>query len=83
MLKFERFYNNEHRHSSIRFVTPAQRHEQRDQEILKHRKQVYTKAREANPTRWSGGIRNWEPVGAVALNPERLSEVSIDEKKVA
>ena len=83
MLKFERFYNNEHRHSSIRFVTPAQRHEQRDQEILKHRKQVYTKAREANPTRWSGGIRNWEPVGAVALNPERLSEVSIDEKNAA
>ena len=64
-------------------MTPVQRHEKRDQGILNHRKQVYTKAREANPTRWSGVIRNWEPVGAVALNPERLSEVRINEKKAA
>lgn len=83
MLKFERFYNHQHRHSSIRFVTPAQRHEQRDQGILKHRKQVYTKARETNPSRWSGQIRNWEPVGPVALNPERISGVEDREKQVA
>ena len=83
MLKFERFYNHQHRHSSIRFVTPVQRHEQRDMGILKHRKQVYSKAREANPSRWSGQTRNWEPVGAVALNPERISEPEMREKKVA
>ena len=83
MLKFERFYNNKHRHSSIRFVTPAQRHEQRDAAILKHRKEVYTKAQEANPSRWSGDIRNWEPVGAVALNPERLCEVDKHGKQAA
>ena len=69
VLKFERFYNNEHRLSSILFVTPAQRYEQRDQDILNHRKQMYTKAREANPTHWSGDIRDWEPVGVVALDP--------------
>lgn len=83
MLKFERFYNNEHRHSSIRFVTPAQRHGQRDQDILRHRKQVYFKAREENPSRWSGQVRNWEPIGAVALNPERLDEVDTHGKKAA
>ncbi|WP_420797688.1 integrase core domain-containing protein [Candidatus Sororendozoicomonas aggregata] len=44
MLKFERFYNCEHKHSSIRFVTPVQRHEKRDQKILEHRDQAYSKA---------------------------------------
>lgn len=83
MLKFEQFYNHEHRHSSIRFVTPVQRHERRDQKILKHRDQVYSKAREANPSRWSGQTRNWQPVGAVALNPERIPEPEVREKKAA
>ena len=30
-----------------------------------------TQARELNPARWSGKTRNWSPVGAVTLNPER------------
>lgn len=73
MLSFVRFYNQEHRHSSIRFVTPEQRHDGRDKAILEQRKRVYKKAREKNPLRWSGKCRNWEPVGSVALNPERES----------
>jgi putative transposase len=28
-------------------------------------------ARERNPARWSGDTRNWAPIGAVTLNPER------------
>ena len=83
MLKFERFYNCQHRHSSIRFVTPAQRHEQKDREILKRRNQVYTKAQEAHPLRWSGRTRNWKPIGAVALNPEQVQEMDIQGKKAA
>ena len=31
------------------------------------------KARERNPARWSGDMRNWTPIGAVTLNPERDS----------
>lgn len=31
------------------------------------------KARERNPARWSGDTRNWTPIGAVTLNPERDS----------
>ncbi len=27
-----------------------------------------------NPTRWSGSIRNFEPVGSVALNPDKPQE---------
>jgi len=32
---------------------------------------MYTQAREQNRARWSGKTRNWSPVGAVTLNPER------------
>ena len=71
MLAFVRFYNQKHRHSGIRFVTPEQRHEGQDRRILESRKQVYRKAREKNPLRWSGKLRNWEPIKSVALNPER------------
>jgi putative transposase len=34
---------------------------------------VYLKARELNPARWAGATRNWTPIGAVTLNPERDS----------
>lgn len=69
--RFMDFYNNEHHHSAIRFVAPAQRHEGKDRAILKKRDEVYAKAKALNPRRWSGTTRNWNPVGAVALNPGR------------
>jgi putative transposase len=68
---FVSWYNNEHRHSAIRFVTPNTRHTGGDRELLARRTQLYTEARAANPTRWSRQIRNWAPVGDVRLNPER------------
>ena len=72
MLEFVRFYNHEHRHSAIRFVTPCQRHNGEDKALLAARNTVYQKAKEARPERWTGKTRNWEPVLEVALNPERL-----------
>jgi transposase InsO family protein len=68
---FVRWYNFEHRHSSIRYVTPAQRHAGEDVAILAARHQTYLQARERNPARWSGNTRDWSAVGAVTLNPER------------
>jgi len=70
---FVRWYNFEHRHSGIRYVSPAQRHADEDQAILAARHKLYTRARELNPARWSGQTRNWTPIGAVTLNPERDS----------
>ena len=70
---FVRWYNVEHRHSGIRYVSPAQRHAGGDHAILAARHALYTHAREQNPARWSGKTRNWSPVGAVTLNPERDS----------
>jgi len=68
---FVRWYNIDHRHSGIRYVSPAQRHTGDDQAILAARHALYTTARELNPARWSGSTRNWSPEGAVTLNPER------------
>ena len=63
------WYNLEHRHSAIRFVTPTQRHAGLDKSMLKNREVVYAAARQANPNRWSGSPRNWSPIDEVHLNP--------------
>jgi putative transposase len=68
---FVHWYNHEHRHSGIRYVTPAQRHAGADIKVLAKRHDVYQKAREANPSRWSGPTRCWQPIHVVTLNPER------------
>ena len=73
---FVRWYNVDHHHSGIRYVSPAQRHAGDDQAILAARHALYLRARELNPARWSGDTRNWVPVGAVTLNPERDSVVT-------
>jgi putative transposase len=70
-VRFVQWYNHEHRHSGIRYVTPAQRHAGQDRPLLEARHGVYQKARERNPRRWSRQTRNWTPVTAVTLNPER------------
>ena len=74
---FVRWYNVDHRHSGIRYVSPAQRHAGNDHEILAARHDVYLQARQRHPARWSGRTRNWTPVGAVTLNPERASVVAM------
>ncbi len=72
---FVHWYNVEHRHSGLRYVTPAQRHAGEDHAILAARHQTYLQARERHPARWSGQTRDWTPIGAVTLNPERDSVV--------
>ncbi len=68
---FVNWYNNEHKHSRINYVTPSERHNGKDVEILKHRASVLMKHRNKRPERWSGKIRNCEPIGNVHLNPEK------------
>ena len=68
---FAQWYNVEHRHSGIRYVSPAQRHAGADHAILAARHALYLRARELNPARWSGDTRNSAPIGPVTLNPER------------
>jgi hypothetical protein len=74
--RFVSWYNFEHRHSAIRYVTPHERHCGRENEILDRRHRLYQRARELNPERWSCGTRNWAPVAVVILNPQRASAVA-------
>jgi putative transposase len=74
---FVRWYNHEHRHSGIRFVTPEERHQGRDHEILARRQALYEAKRTEHPRRWSAGVRNWAPIGMVHLNPERDDQSSL------
>jgi len=73
---FVGWYNQEHRHSGIRYVGPAERHAGRDVEILARRHALYLQARAINPRRWARHTRNWQPIVAVTLNPERESVVN-------
>ncbi len=68
---FVRWYNKEHLHSGIKFVTPTQRHNGIDKEMLKRRHLVYQEAKKQHPHRWSKGTRNWNQINEVLLNPER------------
>lgn len=71
---FTDWYNNEHLHSGIRFVTPSDRHDGKDREILALRNKVYQQAKRRHPQRWSGNTRNWRPVEQVRLNKVNKGE---------
>jgi len=72
---FVQWYNHQHLHSGNKFITPADRHAGKDQQILKKRKAVYEKAKRRNPNRWSKETRNWDRVEKVELNGLREEKI--------
>ena len=76
-LKFVLWYNHQHKHSGLKFVTPAQRHDGRDTAILLRREEVYADAKQRHPERWSGTTRDWTLKDEVWLNPERCQPESL------
>ena len=70
---FVNWYNEEHLHSGISYVTPAQRHAGKDCEILAKRREVFESARKLNPRRWTGPTRSWEREHTVRLAPLRVA----------
>jgi len=66
---FIEWYNSEHRHSAIGFVTPAERRNGTDKTILEIRRKTYQAARLVHPERWSRDIRNWNRPSIITLNP--------------
>ena len=72
--KFVIWYNDEHKHSKLNFVSPGKRHAMQDKDILSNRKTVLEAAQERNPMRWPNGIRNCEPIGSVMLNPANVPD---------
>lgn len=74
---FVNWYNTMHRHRSIKFVTPEQKHQNADTHILAKRALLYQQAKQANPKRWiKGKTRDWTPVSSTTLNP--VSERKIE-----
>jgi transposase InsO family protein len=66
---FERWYDTQHHHRGLKFVTPEQRHRGEDIDLLAQRHALYQAARAQHPERWSGPTRNWQPATRVLLNP--------------
>ena len=68
---FIEHYNERHRHSGIRMVTPGSRFRGEDKAILEKRKETLLKARAKYPHRWfSDKMLNCDFIDEVWLNPE-------------
>jgi len=70
--EFVNWYNEIHKHSAIKFVSPGQRHRCEDIEILANRAKVYEEAKSKNPHRWSKNCRNWLQIGVVPFKSLRI-----------
>ena len=74
---FVKWYNYEHHHSGIKFLTPAQMRSDKAEEILNNRHNVYEQAKSEHPERWNGReTRDWSMPDKVYLNPEIKVEVT-------
>lgn len=71
--RFVKWYNNEHKHSGLNFLSPIERHDGLDKEIFEKRIAVYEAAKSKHPERWTKDIRNWSLEDKVFLNPERVA----------
>ena len=76
--RFVGWYNKEHLHSALKFVTPEQRHTGIDKEILIKRHNVYQMAKKQYPERWPGNTRNWTLPEAVMLNPNKKNKDKVE-----
>lgn len=81
--EFVIWYNTEHLHSGINFVTPESKHQGKDVEILNKRHCVYLQAKEKNPNRWSGKTRDWNPIERVKLNNLKKEKSSDKSKELS
>lgn len=80
--RFVAWYNDQHLHSSIGFVTPSARHAGSDLAILAARRSTYARAREAQPARWSRHARRWHRPEVVTLLPEDVSRLTGSDQAV-
>jgi hypothetical protein len=81
--KFSTWYNETHRHSALKFVTPGQRHRNEDEEVLAKRTVVYELAKTRRPERWSGKCRNLDHTKEVTLNPRKSDHNRQEASKAA
>lgn len=66
---FVHWYNREHLHSAVGFVTPQDRHDGGHHETLSRRRRVFQSARDRSPERWTGRvIRKLDTVDEVTMH---------------
>jgi transposase InsO family protein len=70
---FVHWYNHEHRHSGIGYVTPEERHSGLDRRILEKRAETFRNAKAQNPLRWSRGTKKWEHQAEVVLGKSKAA----------
>jgi hypothetical protein len=75
--QFVRWYNYEHKHSGLKFVTPAQRHKGVANAVVAQREIVCARAKASNPRRRACSTRNWELKDEVWANPERVPRAEL------
>ncbi|MFT5632419.1 MAG: putative transposase [Rubritalea sp.] len=81
---FVEWYNNEHYHSALNFVNPAQKHSGEDIQVLSEREKLYEQAKAKDPSRWiQNKVRNWKPIEQTSLNPIDQRKVEKAAKKAA
>lgn len=69
---FVKWYNHDHHHSGLNFLTPYQRRSGLSEQILAKRHEVYEAAKAEHPERWNGRpTRDWSLPDTVYLNPEK------------
>ena len=74
MQGFVKWYNTEHKHSALRYVTPLQRHTGEDITLLQQRTKLYQQAKAKHPERWSKNERDWSHQNEVWLNPSQTEK---------
>jgi putative transposase len=77
---FVHWYNTEHRHSGIGYITPEDRHQGRTPQIMAHRNETLAAARAKYPERWPNGQMHWNEYPVVYLNPEPTTRQSLMHK---
>jgi putative transposase len=80
--EFVHWYNYQHRHSGIKFLTPHQRHSGQGEDILEKRHQLYETAKASHPERWTRQTRNWSLANEVWLNPEKSQAKDILDSEI-
>jgi len=83
MADFVNWYNTEHRHSAIGYVTPAQRKSGEHKEILKTRNKTMEQARQLHPERWGKRVRIWNATEEIFLNPNAETKERLNQKSAA
>ena len=69
-------YNNRDLHSSLKYVTPQQRHDNTDILVKSNRTALYHAARKKHPERWMNKIRDWYISETETLNAHRKKHIT-------